>query len=324
MIFIAHRGNTEGPSALENTARHIEAALDQGFDVEVDVRYIDGAYCLGHDYVTQQVPLNFLARKGVWVHAKDPDTFEHLASLGAHGVYSIIHTFYQRDDAISLTTRGYYWTHINNPVSSKHSIIMPTGTGSKIDTLCHGVCTDYAKAFRDLNGGEAISRLLPKLLLLDVDGVLTNGKKMYATDGNKSFKEFCDRDFTAIKRFQAAGMPVVLISGDSTNRHTVAFPRGLDMIDTHFKDKLEYLAGICRQYKVLPQDIMYVGDDMYDVGALSVVGYSYAPADCIPDVAQVATVLETKGGDGVVAELFSLWMSRLNLGYPTDSAAVNP
>lgn len=47
-----------------------------------------------------------------------------------------------------------------------------------------------------------------KLLILDVDGVLTNGKKYYGENGLGRLKNFCDKDFTAIKRIKAAGVNV--------------------------------------------------------------------------------------------------------------------
>ena len=52
------------------------------------------------------------------------------------------------------------------------------------------------------------------LLILDVDGVLTDGRKYYDVSGKGVLKTFCDRDFTAIKKFKANGWDVVFLSGD--------------------------------------------------------------------------------------------------------------
>ncbi len=60
--------------------------------------------------------------------------------------------------------------------------------------------------------------LLTRLLILDVDGVLTDGTKVYDKDHNVLSKRFMCKDFSAIKRFIAAGIKVVMISGDSWNR----------------------------------------------------------------------------------------------------------
>ena len=56
-----------------------------------------------------------------------------------------------------------------------------------------------------------------KLVILDVDGVLTDGKKYYNRDGDVLMKTFCDKDWTAIKRFKALGIKVLFLSGDPFN-----------------------------------------------------------------------------------------------------------
>ena len=56
-----------------------------------------------------------------------------------------------------------------------------------------------------------------KLLILDVDGVLTDGKKYYDSKGKVVMKTFCDKDWTAIKRFKALGVQVVFLTGDPFN-----------------------------------------------------------------------------------------------------------
>ena len=53
-----------------------------------------------------------------------------------------------------------------------------------------------------------------KLLAIDVDGVLTDGKKYYNRDGKVEMKTFCDKDWTAIKRFRALGVNVIFLTGD--------------------------------------------------------------------------------------------------------------
>ena len=56
-----------------------------------------------------------------------------------------------------------------------------------------------------------------KLLILDVDGILTDGKKQYDREGNVRMKTFCDKDWTAIKRFRALGINVIFLTGDPFN-----------------------------------------------------------------------------------------------------------
>ena len=68
-----------------------------------------------------------------------------------------------------------------------------------------------------------------KLLILDVDGVLTDGKKYYNRDGDVIMKTFCDKDWTAIKRFKALGIQVLFLSGDPFN-DKIAKNRNIDII----------------------------------------------------------------------------------------------
>ena len=56
-----------------------------------------------------------------------------------------------------------------------------------------------------------------KLIILDVDGVLTDGKKYYNREGEVLMKTFCDKDWTAIKRFRALGITVIFLTGDPFN-----------------------------------------------------------------------------------------------------------
>ena len=57
-----------------------------------------------------------------------------------------------------------------------------------------------------------------KLLIIDVDGIMTTGIKYYNREGEVKLKTFCDKDWTSIKRFRAAGINVVFLTGDGYNK----------------------------------------------------------------------------------------------------------
>jgi 3-deoxy-D-manno-octulosonate 8-phosphate phosphatase (KDO 8-P phosphatase) len=61
-----------------------------------------------------------------------------------------------------------------------------------------------------------------KLLILDVDGVLTDGRKYYDSSGLATHKTFCDKDFTAIKKFKSIGCEVIFLSGDKNINEKIA------------------------------------------------------------------------------------------------------
>ena len=118
-----------------------------------------------------------------------------------------------------------------------------------------------------------------KLLILDVDGVLTDGKKYYNRDGDVVMKTFCDKDWTAIKRFRALGVNVIFLTGDPFNEK-IASNRNIDCIvnrkDGKHTDKEDYLQEICETYKVTEKEIAFVGDDIFDMGIIKKVKYSDA------------------------------------------------
>lgn len=151
-----------------------------------------------------------------------------------------------------------------------------------------------------------------KLIILDVDGVMTDGRKYYDRDGTVRMKTFCDKDWTAIKRFRALGIKVIFLTGDNFNV-TIAQNRNIDVIvnrtDKEHTDKVHYLNDICNEYRVTPDEIVYVGDDIFDIQIMKAVKYKYCPKDAPTEVCKIAEILKRNAGDNVVAELFD------NLNY---------
>ena len=85
MILIAHRGNTNGVKPkLENGQRYCEEAIEQGFDIEIDVHRYEGIFWTGHDRPQYRVKTDFLKKKEVWCHAKDIRVLLELQKIEAH------------------------------------------------------------------------------------------------------------------------------------------------------------------------------------------------------------------------------------------------
>jgi len=141
-----------------------------------------------------------------------------------------------------------------------------------------------------------------KLLILDVDGVLTDGKKYYDRYGNVTSKTFCDKDWTTIKRFRALGVNVMFLTGDAYNVE-IAKNRNIDVIVTRNKEKADFLPEICEKYDVSPGEIIFVGDDIFDVGLMKLVK-SYCPKDSPLIVKDHAQELHSYGGQNFVMQLF--------------------
>ena len=146
-----------------------------------------------------------------------------------------------------------------------------------------------------------------KLVILDVDGVMTDGTKYYDRDGKVVLKLFCDKDWTAIKRFRAIGIPVVFITGDPYNE-MILKNRNLPVVvnrgEGFHKDKVNYLAEVLEDFNCFAEEVLYLGDDLFDVNIMKSVGYPYCLLDSPIIVRQNANTLYCKAGENVIMQLF--------------------
>lgn len=148
------------------------------------------------------------------------------------------------------------------------------------------------------------------LLILDIDGVLTDGKKYYDQTGKCVLKSFNDRDFTAIKKFKAAGWIVVFLSGDPNINEAIAKNRNIpfytNRTDGVIKNKSTYVERFEHIYGIKRDEMVYVGDDIFDIGIMSAVKYKFCPHDSPRDVRNVpgVHVLSSKSGENCLTELF--------------------
>jgi 3-deoxy-D-manno-octulosonate 8-phosphate phosphatase (KDO 8-P phosphatase) len=146
-----------------------------------------------------------------------------------------------------------------------------------------------------------------RLLLFDVDGVLTTGEVIMHADGSES-KGFHIRDGAAIVWAQRAGLTVGLLSARSsgTTEHRAA-QLAVRIVEQGVKSKIAAYEQIIRDAKVDDRDVAYMGDDLLDLQVLARVGLSAAPADAAPEVRErVDWVSTVAGGRGAVRELVEL------------------
>lgn len=146
-----------------------------------------------------------------------------------------------------------------------------------------------------------------KLIILDIDGVMTDGRKYTDRHGEVKLKTFCDKDWTAIKRFRVLAINVIFLTGDPFNV-SVATKRNIDVIvnrqDGVHIDKSDYLPELCEEYGVTPDEIVFVGDDVFDLRLLKKVKYPYCPSDAPAELLKHCRVLKNKGGNNLIMELF--------------------
>lgn len=323
MRFIAHRGNTEGAKPeLENTLSYLEAALKNKFDIEVDVFTRKGQLYLGHDTPKDPINIEFLTNRRVWCHAKDEATFLNLIK------FQDLNVFWQQDDKFSITSRGYIWTHSKCSKFVQNSVATVLDYKSEFlkDKKIHGICSDIIQLYRDQYTPQININTLPfDLLVLDIDGVMTNGTKLYGPDGEIIGKRYCDLDFTAIKRFKAAGIQVCFLSGDTNVNQKMAEIRKIDFYHSRDPisgsiDKSLFLPKLEQTYNVPRDKIAYVGDDYYDLSIIENLKWTFCPKTAALDLKKrVHKVLDAEGGHGVVAKLYEEYASLIDYAYPIDS-----
>ena len=152
-----------------------------------------------------------------------------------------------------------------------------------------------------------ILRCMYKLLIIDIDGVLTNGCKTYDIEGNVISKKFNDKDFTAIKRFKN-NLNVCFLTADDRVNRKMASSRKIDFYytrDLNVNNKVELLDFLLTKYNVCKDEVIYIGDDLPDYKIIKELTYTYCPSDAINLIKNtVKHVLSRPGGAGVIAELY--------------------
>jgi len=146
-----------------------------------------------------------------------------------------------------------------------------------------------------------------RLLLFDVDGVLTDGAVVMHADGSES-KGFHIRDGAAIVWAQRAGLTVGLLSARSSGAtaHRAA-QLAVRIVAQGVASKLAAYEQIARDARVDDAAVAYMGDDLLDLPVLARVGFSAAPADAAQEVRErVDWVSAAGGGRGAVRELIEL------------------
>ncbi len=156
----------------------------------------------------------------------------------------------------------------------------------------------------DLQQQRVASRRI-KLILLDVDGTLTDGRMYYSESGDQ-FKAFNTKDGMMIHRLiSRQGMPFGLISSGATESlmRKRAETLGIQHVYAGRRPKVQVVAEWLEALRLKHEQVAFVGDDFNDLPLLRKVGVSACPADAIPAVkTAVDVVLTRRGGEGCIRE----------------------
>jgi len=141
-------------------------------------------------------------------------------------------------------------------------------------------------------------------LVLDVDGVLTDGRLHIGVDG-EAYKSFHVRDGMAIVLARAAGLEVAVLSARSSEIVARrAAELGVEEILQGHENKLAAFADLLSRHGLRPDEAAFIGDDLQDLGVMARAGLSAAPGDATAEAREAADyVTSAKGGAGAVREV---------------------
>ncbi len=158
-------------------------------------------------------------------------------------------------------------------------------------------------------GPEIVPEVVAKIkaIAMDVDGVLTDGGVWWGPNGEE-WKRFHFADIMGLSLARKSGMAIALISGENSPLvDRLAGKLGIGDVYKDCKDKAGALRAFSERHGLSLQEICFIGDDVNDLAALSIVGLSACPADARPSVREHCQVVtKLAGGNGAVREVVDM------------------
>jgi len=148
MIYISHRGNINGRiEDSENKPEYIDDTIQLGFDVEIDVWYIDGKWWLGHDGPQYEIDFEWMDNRShkLWIHCKNKQAVEYLVENDYEAAN--INWFWHEEDTMTLTSFNYVWAYPGKQPIKKSIAVMPEIYNDDI-SKCSGICSDFIKDYK--------------------------------------------------------------------------------------------------------------------------------------------------------------------------------
>jgi len=245
---------------------------------------------------------------------------EVLAALGCVDYVTIFSEF----DPLKLITylkpdflvKGGDWAA--DSIIGKEVVEAEGGRVIRVSVIEGAATTNIVQRIIDRYAGENVKEAEAKvevlkkaksirLLLLDVDGVMTDGRVVFA-DSGEEVKAFDVKDGHGIRMLMRTGVSVALLTGRESR---VVLHRardlGIDMVYQGAKDKLSVFEGILREKGFKGEEVCYVGDDLVDMPVMKRAGLSISVADASEELkGSVDYVTERAGGRGAVREVCEL------------------
>jgi len=288
MRFIAHRGNLHGPDPTnENRPDYIKAALDLGFDCEIDVWY-DAAsrtYALGHDEPQYPVPFEFLMQDHLWVHCKNGAALQRLCGDAR------VNCFTHDVDEFTLTSKNHVWIHPDKELQGPNSVaVMFSDPFALLDADIFGICADNVA---ELRRRYAARRAKPaghskiELLITDLDGCLVDSKDLHYEALNRAIEQIAGPQYV-ISRPEHETMYDGLSTNQKLRLMTIHKDLPLDLHNTVWLKKQELTELMVRQ-QLKPDPQL-----LNSIKALKAAGYPLVVAsNCIKQ--SVVNILDAIG-----------------------------
>lgn len=161
------------------------------------------------------------------------------------------------------------------------------------------------------NFKEKISHI--KAFAFDCDGVLTDGGLLMLENG-EMLRKYDSKDGYAITEAIKKGYPVAIISGGNGTSMNLRFKKlGITNVYLAAENKVDCLNDFCSKNNILPQDVLYMGDDMPDIPVMKLVGLAVAPSDAVLEVKAIAHHTSAyNGGKGCVRDTIEQVMKSKN------------
>ncbi len=146
-----------------------------------------------------------------------------------------------------------------------------------------------------------------KLIMLDVDGVLTDGRVIFSSTGEE-LKCFNAQDGCAILLARRAGIKVVFVTGrNSSIVERRAREHNVTEVFQNISNKAEIFNRLLEKYQLHPEEVAFLGDDLVDIAVMKKSGLAVAVAGAVPEVKEVSHyITKREGGKGAVREIVDL------------------
>jgi len=150
-----------------------------------------------------------------------------------------------------------------------------------------------------------------KLVITDVDGVLTDGSLFYTSEG-LIMKKFNVKDGMGMKLLRDSGIKNAIITTDTSGLIKIRAERlKIDYLFLGIWDKENKLLEICESENIPPTEVAFIGDDVNDIGIIKEAGISACPKDAVDEIKDIVDLVLTRnGGFGVFREFSDLILKK--------------